>query len=154
MFLVLLENKCPWCGFLCSAFLLSFIVCEPWAASPALPCTLNPLNWEQRWVKAWKSLGVSGYWEAILDMVGELEEIRLASDLDSDVNKFWCELVLWQGLEGVWDISVYVQRMAVCGKVMDILDHGPAGKKATIRQMSPFWSGFNSLLSLKQGSSV
>lgn len=38
-------------------------------------------------------------------------------------------LVLWQNLEGVWDISVYVWRMAVCGKVMDILDHGTAGKK-------------------------
>lgn len=31
---------------------------------------------------------MTGYWEAILSMVGELEEIRLPSDLDSDVSRF------------------------------------------------------------------
>lgn len=47
-------------------------------------------------------------------------------------------LVLWQVLEGVWDLSVSVWCMAMCGKVMDILDHGTAGKKATVGQMCPF----------------
>lgn len=60
-------------------------------------------------------------------------------------------LVLWQDLEGVWDISVYVWHMAMCGKVMDFLDHGTAGKKTTVGQMCPFWSGLKGLLSLKAG---
>lgn len=60
-------------------------------------------------------------------------------------------LVLWQVLEGVWDLSVSVWCMAMCGKVMDILDHGTAGKKATVGQMCPFWSGLKGLLSLKAG---